>query len=177
MCVLFYNVLLLFWIVTQASTKTVVVVKVFFSPLSIFYCNCNVCDAFEEGCHLQGLVNGSNATVLSLDFIIFGSFRPNLRSLFNRFTQTIYDNKNDAYCRSLSSIRKYYTNLWSITYLSMSATALTKARNILLSLTMLMMPNATIFKMLYKQTHTSTLHFASPYNVSLVFLLVTWFFS
>jgi hypothetical protein len=107
----------------------------------------NVCDAFEaghiEGCHLQGLVNGNNATVLSLDFIIFGSFRPDLRSLFNRFTQTIYDNENDAYCRSLSSIRKYYTNLWSITYLSMSAIALTKARNILLSLTMLMMPNAT----------------------------------
>jgi hypothetical protein len=32
--------------------------------------------------------------------------------------------------RSLSSIRKYYTNLWSVICLSMSATALTKARSI-----------------------------------------------
>jgi hypothetical protein len=78
----------------------------------------------------RGLINGNNATVLSLGFTIFGSFCPNLRSLFNRFTQTIYDNEKDSFCRSLSSIRKNYTNLWSVTCLSMSATALTKARNI-----------------------------------------------
>jgi hypothetical protein len=91
--------------------------------------------AFEVGykkkdATYRGLVNGNNATVLSLGFTIFGSFCPNLRSLFNRFTQTIYDNEKDSFCRSLSSIRKYYTNLWSVTCLSMSATALTKARSI-----------------------------------------------
>jgi hypothetical protein len=38
---------------------------------------------------------------LSLGFIIFGSFCPNLCSMFNRFQ----DNENEPYCRSLSSIK------------------------------------------------------------------------
>jgi hypothetical protein len=63
----------------------------------IFISNILFEKAFEAGykkkdATYRGLVNGNNATVLSLGFTIFGSFCPNLRSLFNRFTQTIYDN-------------------------------------------------------------------------------------
>jgi hypothetical protein len=123
-----------------------------------------------------GLVNGNNATVLSLGVTIFGSFCPNLRSLFNRFTQTIYDNEKDSFCRSLSSIRKYYTNLWSVTCLSISATALTKARNISSK-----SYNAYDAQCNYMQdaiyTPSNSTLSLSPNIVSLVSLLDSWFIS
>jgi hypothetical protein len=98
----------------------------------------------------RGFVNSNNATVLSLSFTIFVSFCLNLLYLFDRFTQTIYDYEKDSYCRSLSSIiRKYYTNLGSVTVCLCLSPHSPKLGIFLRSLTMLMMLNATIYKMLY----------------------------
>jgi hypothetical protein len=66
-------------------------------------------------------INPSCATFLPLGFILFGSFSKELRTLFDRFTTIIFEREQDSFCRSLSSIRKYYLNSWSTMCMSMSA--------------------------------------------------------
>jgi hypothetical protein len=58
-------------------------------------------------------INPLCATFLTLGFTVFGSFSKELRSVLDRFTQTIFEREQDSFCRSLASIRKYYLNLWS----------------------------------------------------------------
>jgi hypothetical protein len=55
-------------------------------------------------------------------------FSKELRALLDRFTRTIFEHKQDSFCRSLSSIRKYYLNHWPTICLSMPAACVTKAR-------------------------------------------------
>jgi hypothetical protein len=43
-------------------------------------------------------------------------------------TAIIFEREHDSFCRSLSSIRKYYLNSWSTMCMSMSAACVTKAR-------------------------------------------------
>jgi hypothetical protein len=73
-------------------------------------------------------INPNCATFLPLGFSIFGSFSKELRALFDRFTTIIFEQEQDSFCRSLSSIRKYYLNSWSIMCMSMSAACVTNAR-------------------------------------------------
>jgi hypothetical protein len=73
-------------------------------------------------------INPSCATFLPLGFTVFGSFSKEFRALFDRFTTIIFKREQDFFCRSLSSIRKYYLNSWSTMFLSMSAACVTKAR-------------------------------------------------
>jgi hypothetical protein len=70
-------------------------------------------------------INASCATFLPLGFTVFGSFSKELRALFDRFTRTIFEREQDSFCRSLSSIRKYYLKNMCM---SMSAACVTKAR-------------------------------------------------
>jgi hypothetical protein len=60
---------------------------------------------------------------LSLGFIIFGSFYPNLCSVFNRFQ----DNENEPYCRSLQH-QKYFISGLSYAYQCPPTTAFIKQR-------------------------------------------------
>jgi hypothetical protein len=78
----------------------------------------------KYGPHIKPLC----ATFLTLGFTVFGSFSKEPRSVFDRFTQTIFEREQDSFCRSLASIRKYYLNLWSTMWMSMSAACVTKAR-------------------------------------------------
>jgi hypothetical protein len=73
-------------------------------------------------------INPNSATFLPLGFTLFGSFSKELRALFDRFTTIIFEREQDSFCRSLSSIRKYYLNSWSTMCMSMSAACVTKAR-------------------------------------------------
>jgi hypothetical protein len=73
-------------------------------------------------------INPNCATFITIGFTVFGSFNKELCALIDRFTTTIFEQEQDSFCRSLSSIRKYYLNLWSTMCLSMSAAFVTKAR-------------------------------------------------
>jgi hypothetical protein len=78
------------------------------------------------------MLNGQNERVCLVDvlktppylldlciFVLFGSFSKELRALFDQFTTIFFEQEQDSFCRSLSSIRKYYLNSWSTMCLSM----------------------------------------------------------
>jgi hypothetical protein len=95
---------------------------------------------------------------LSLGFTIFGSFCPNLRSLFNRFTQTIYNNENSIPAAPIpASGSTTQTSGPSHAYLCLPLHS-PEPGVFLLSRTTLMMPNAIICKMLYNHLPPTYYH-------------------
>jgi hypothetical protein len=80
-------------------------VSSFAASSNIFFDNVFAADITTKNAKYLPVINPSCVTLIPIGFTVFGSFSKELHALFDRFTGTIFEQEQDSFCRSLSSIR------------------------------------------------------------------------